>query len=55
MNETGLFIAGTIVTGIVATGGFLYAMFSFGRWPDRTEPETMPRGPASEEPNTWLS
>jgi hypothetical protein len=52
VNETGLFIAGTIVTGIVATGGFLYAMFSFGRWSDRSEAETMPRRTTSEEPNT---
>jgi hypothetical protein len=42
MNETGLFIAGTIVSGIVATGGFLYAMFSFGRWADRTDDKTLP-------------
>lgn len=50
MNETGLFIAGTIVTGIVATGGFLYAMFSFGRWADRSEVETLPLRTTSEEP-----
>lgn len=37
MSETGLFIAGVIVSGIVATGGFLYAMMSFGKWADRTE------------------
>jgi hypothetical protein len=43
VNETGLFIAGTIVTGIVATGGFLYAMFSFGRWSDRAEADTSTR------------
>lgn len=42
MNETGLFIAGTIVTGIVATGGFLYAMLSFDRWADRTKDKTLP-------------
>jgi hypothetical protein len=47
VNETGLFIAGTIVTGIVATGGFLYAMFSFGRWSDRTEGEA---GSRPEQP-----
>ena len=39
MSETGLFIAGVIVTGIVATGGFLYAMMSFGKWAERTESE----------------
>ena len=37
MNETGLFIAGAVVTAIVFTGGFLYAMFSFGRWADRDQ------------------
>ena len=37
MTETGIFIAGTIVTVIVFTGGFLYAMFSFGSWADREE------------------
>ncbi len=42
MNETALFVAGTIVSGIVFTGGFLYAMFSFGRWADRTEEQTLP-------------
>jgi hypothetical protein len=52
VNETGLFIAGMMVTGIVATGGFLYAMFSFGRWADRSDVETMPRRTTSEEPNT---
>lgn len=35
MSQTGIFIAGTIVSGIVFTGAFLYAMFSFGRWADR--------------------
>ena len=40
MNETALFVAGTIVTGIVATGGFLYAMMSFGRWADRSQSES---------------
>lgn len=35
MSETGLFIAGAVVSIIVFTGGFLYAMFSFGRWADR--------------------
>ena len=52
MSETGLFIAGMIVTGIVATGGFLYTMFSFGRWADRSDVETLPRRTGSEEPNT---
>lgn len=37
MSETGLFIAGAIVSIIVFTGGFLYAMFSFGRWADRNQ------------------
>ena len=37
MDQTGIFIAGTIVTAIVFTGGFLYAMFTFGRWADRDE------------------
>jgi len=37
MTEAGLFIAGAVVTIIVFTGGFLYAMFSFGRWADRDE------------------
>ena len=40
MSETGLFIAGVVVTFIVFTGGFLYAMFSFGRWADRSEART---------------
>ncbi|MFZ9628494.1 MAG: hypothetical protein ACO3C1_03995 [Ilumatobacteraceae bacterium] len=35
MTETGLFIAGAVVSLIVFTGGFLYAMFSFGRWAER--------------------
>ena len=35
-----LFIAGTVVTGIVGTGVFLYLMLSFGRWADRTESES---------------
>jgi len=39
MSETGLFIAGVIVSGVVATGGFLYAMLSFGKWADRTDSE----------------
>lgn len=42
MNEAGLFIAGAIVTIIVFTGGFLYAMFSFGRWADRSELRSQP-------------
>ena len=37
MSETGLFIAGALVSIVVFTGGFLYAMFSFGRWADRNE------------------
>jgi len=42
MTETGLFIAGALVTIIVFTGGFLYAMFSFGRWADRAEEKLRP-------------
>lgn len=42
MNETGLFIAGTVVSGIVFTGVFLYAMFSFTRWADRSESQAQP-------------
>ena len=42
MNETGLFIAGALVSIIVFTGGFLYAMFSFGRWADRDELQSQP-------------
>jgi hypothetical protein len=52
VNETGLFIAGTIVSGIVFTGGFLYAMLSFGRWADRSDVETLPLRTTSEDPNT---
>jgi hypothetical protein len=37
VNETALFIAGTAISGVVATGVFLYSMLSFGRWADRTE------------------
>lgn len=36
MSQTGLFIAGALVTVIVFTGGFVYAMLSFGRWADRS-------------------
>ena len=42
MTEKGLFIAGAIVTFIVFTGGFLYSMFSFGRWADRDEARNQP-------------
>ncbi len=42
MSEAGLFIAGAVVTIIVFTGGFLYAMFSFGRWGDRNEAGSQP-------------
>jgi hypothetical protein len=41
VSETGLFVAGVIVSGIVFTGGFLYAMLSFGRWADRSNSEPM--------------
>ncbi len=37
MTETGVFIAGSIVTFVVFTGGFIYGMLSFGRWADRDE------------------
>jgi len=40
VNETALFVAGTAVSGVVATGVFLYAMMSFGRWAQRTESES---------------
>jgi len=40
VNETVLFVAGTAVSGVVATGVFLYAMMSFGRWAQRTESES---------------
>ena len=40
MSETGLFVAGAFVSVVVFTGGFLYAMFSFGRWADRNESST---------------
>ena len=42
MTETGLFIAGAVVSIIVFTGAFLYAMFSFGRWGDRDEARIRP-------------
>lgn len=42
MSESGLFIAGALVSVIVFTGGFLYAMFSFGRWADRDELRSQP-------------
>jgi hypothetical protein len=35
VNEPEIFLAGMIITIVVFTGGFLYAMFSFGRWADR--------------------
>ena len=37
MSQAGLFICGAIVSAIVFTGAFLYAMFSFGRWADRAD------------------
>ena len=37
MTETGVSIAGSVVSIIVFTGGFLYAMLSFGRWADTDE------------------
>jgi hypothetical protein len=42
MTETGVFVAGSIVTFVVFTGGFLYAMLSFGRWADRDGASTRP-------------
>jgi hypothetical protein len=45
MSQTLLFVAGIAVTSIVGTGVFLYAMFSFGRWADKTQSgnDTKPR------------
>jgi hypothetical protein len=43
MSQTGLFIAGFTVSAIVFTGGFLYAMMSFGRWADRSQLENPPQ------------
>ena len=40
MTETGLFAAGALVTVIVFTGGFLYAILSFDRWADRENKKT---------------
>ena len=42
MTETGVFVAGSIVTFIVFTGAFLYAMLSFGRWADRDRDAATP-------------
>ncbi len=44
-DQKGLFIAGSIVSVVVFTGGFLYAMLSFGRWADRDDatPRTPPK------------
>lgn len=42
MTEQALFIAGGIVTFIVFTGGFFYAMLSFGKWADRNGAVTKP-------------
>lgn len=36
MSQSALFISGAIVTFVVFTGGFFYAMLSFGRWADRS-------------------
>ena len=35
MSQTALFVAGAIVTMVVFTGAFFYAMLRFGRWADR--------------------
>lgn len=42
MTETNLFIAGAVVTAIVFTGAFLYAMYSFGRWAERDDVQSQP-------------
>jgi hypothetical protein len=42
MTETGVFVAGSVVTVVVFTGVFLYAMLSFGHWEDRTKGKTTP-------------
>ncbi len=42
MNETGVFVAGSVVSVIVFTGIFFYAMLTFGRWADRGEAKTTP-------------
>ncbi len=42
MTEPSLFIAGAVVTAIVFTGAFLYAMFSFGRWAERDDARPQP-------------
>ncbi len=42
MTETGLFIAGALVSIVVFTGAFLYAMFSFGRWADKADTKFRP-------------
>ena len=39
MTETGVSIAGSVVSIIVFTGGFFYAMLSFGRWADSDKTE----------------
>ncbi len=42
MSQTALFIAGAIVSIVVFTGGFIYAMFSFGRWEESPESRIRP-------------
>lgn len=43
MSQTGIFVAGSIVSFIVFTGGFIFAMLSFGRWADRDEARRPPK------------
>ena len=42
MTETGLFVAGALVTIVVFTGGFLYAILSFDRWANRENNKSTP-------------
>jgi hypothetical protein len=37
MSESAIFIAGTVVSVIVFTGGFIYAMLSVDRWGARKD------------------
>jgi hypothetical protein len=37
MSESEIFLAGTVVSAIVFTGGFLYAMLSVDRWAARKD------------------
>jgi hypothetical protein len=37
VSQSLLFVCGAVVTIVVFTGGFLYAMLSFGRWADKAD------------------